>query len=149
DQKRRAFADASGPLWRDTKYRWHLGFDLRNENWDIRSSFTGPAPLLGALNLRREAANAGITSFNSGRWTWSAGAELSHRDFRNVFIGPALSAESLLQGFQLKQMSRVTYALWAVPERRFALNTRAESDLATLWSTPRHTFEKIQGEVES
>src|SRR5579862_3687694 len=83
-QKRRLAASLSGPLRFNPKWRFHFGVDLRNENWDIRSSFTGSAPLLGSLNLRREVVSASVTSFNSGRWGWSAGAEFSHRDYRSV-----------------------------------------------------------------
>jgi hypothetical protein len=81
DQQKRRFAgDVSSPLHRDPKWRYRVGIDLRNENWAIRESFTGVAPPLEALNLRREAGFAEITSFNSGRWGWATGMELSHRD---------------------------------------------------------------------
>ena len=40
-QKRRLTAALSGPLHRNPRWRYRLGFDLRNENWDIRESFTG------------------------------------------------------------------------------------------------------------
>ncbi|HST12314.1 MAG TPA: tetratricopeptide repeat protein, partial [Terriglobales bacterium] len=47
-QKRRLAAELSGPLRANPRWRYRLGFDLRNENWDIRQSFTGPSPSLGA-----------------------------------------------------------------------------------------------------
>ena len=43
------------PVQGNPKFRYGLNADLRGENWDIRNSFQGPAPLLGSLNLRREA----------------------------------------------------------------------------------------------
>jgi len=66
-QKRRLAASLSGPLHNNPKWRYQFGVDLRNETWDIRSSFAGDAPVLGSLNLRREIASATITSFDSGR----------------------------------------------------------------------------------
>ena len=40
-QKRRIFAEFSGPFERGATYRWNLATDLRDENWAIRN---GPAP---------------------------------------------------------------------------------------------------------
>src|SRR5262249_10811080 len=121
------------------------GIDLRNENWDIRDSFVGPAPTLGALNLRRESAAAGIQSFESGRWGWSASAEFSHRDYRSVLRGTVLTPELLLSGPQLKQVSELHFRLLAIPEHRLSLDTRVSPQLGRIWSQPAHGFAKLQG----
>src|SRR5207244_11226461 len=110
-EKRRVLASVSGPLHRDPKRRYRVSADLRNENWDIRNSFSGSAPLLAALNLRREAAAAEITSFSTGRWNWSTGGEFSHRDFRSVLPGVALTPELVLNGYQLKHTAQFNYEL--------------------------------------
>jgi tetratricopeptide (TPR) repeat protein len=148
-QKRRLTAALSGPLHANPRWRYRLGFDLRNENWDIRESFTGPSPSLGSLNLRRESAEAEIESFNSGRWGWSAGAEFSHRDYLSVIAGSALASGLLLEGAQLKQLARVHYLVWLAPEHRFAINTEAASQIARIWSQPAQAFAKLQGSAES
>jgi hypothetical protein len=145
DQKRRFAADVSGPLQQNPKWRCRLGVDLRNENWAIRDSFTGFAPLLGALNLRHEAASAEITSFSSGRWAWSAGTELSHRDYREVDPGRTLTPQLLLKGMQLKQTATIRYDVWRVPDRRLVVSSGASSQLARIWSQPAQLFEKMQG----
>lgn len=145
DQKRRLAASLSSPLRENPKWRYRVGVDLRNENWDIRDSFTGPAPVLGSLNLRREAGTVEIDSFNSGRWDWSAGIEFSHRDYRNVVPGSTLTPELLLTGPQLKQFLRIHYQLLSLPEHRFTVDTRASSELARIWSQPAHAFAKLQG----
>jgi len=72
-QKRRVEAEFSGPFRGNPKFRYGLIADLRSENWDIRDSFQGPAPLLASLNLRRESVGLNFASFESGRWRWSAG----------------------------------------------------------------------------
>jgi tetratricopeptide (TPR) repeat protein len=149
EQKRRLAASLSGPLHQNPKWRYCLDLDLRNENWDIRDSFEGPAPSLGALNLRREAASAGIDSFNSGRWGWSAGVEFSHRDYRSVVPGSTLSPQLLLEGPQLKQLAQLHYTLLQVPEHRFMLNTSASSQVGRIWSQPAHAFTKLQGSLEA
>jgi hypothetical protein len=148
-QKRRLSAALSGPLHGNPRWRYRVGFDLRNENWDIRQSFTGPSPSLGALNLRRESAEVEIESFNSGRWGWSAGAEFSHRDYHGVVTGSALTPSLLLGGAQLKQLARVHSLVWRAPEHRFAINTEAASQIARIWSRPAHAFATLQGSIEA
>ena len=148
-QKRRLAATLSSPLHQNPKWRYQFGVDLRNENWELRNSFTGSAPPLGSLNLRREVASATITSFNSGRWGWSAGAEFSHRDYRNVIPGSALTPETLLQGPQLKQLDEIHFALLDLPERRFVLNSASSSQVGRIWSQPGHAFFKIQGSLNA
>lgn len=148
-QKRRVAADVSAPLDQNPKWHYRLGVDLRNENWAIRNSFTGIAPVLGALNLRREAAYGEITSFNSGRWGWSAGMELSHRDYRSVNPGTVLTPQLLLEGMQLKQLARVQYELWRVPEHRLVISSSGSSQLARIWSQHAQVFSKLQGSLSA
>ena len=143
-QKRRLDASVTGPLKHSAKRRYGVGLDMRNENWGIRDSFTGPAPLLAALNLRKEAVSAGITSFESGRWRWSTGFELSHRNFRGIVPGSVLTPALLSQGYQLKHLAEFNYQLWRVPERLVS-TTGASSQTGRIWSQPGHSFVKLQG----
>ncbi|MCI0389304.1 MAG: tetratricopeptide repeat protein [Acidobacteria bacterium] len=147
-EKRRFWTNFSGPLSGDSKWRYQLDLDLRNENWDVRRSFTGPAPLLGRLNLRKQAVAAAVTSIVNGRWDWSTGVELSHRDFRDVIPGTALTPQLLAQGFQLKHLGQLNYALVSAPQRRFIVTTGASTQLGRIWSQPSHPFAKLQGSLE-
>jgi len=144
-QKRRLDASITGPLGPSAKRRYKVGLDVRNENWDIRNSLTGPAPLLAALNLRKEAVSAGMTSFESGRWRWSTGFEFSHRDFRGIVSGSVLTPARLSQGYQLKHLAEFNYELWRVPERRFVSTSGASSQIGRIWSQSGHSFVKLQG----
>ncbi len=144
-EKRRLFAQLSGPFKGNPKFRYALVTDLRSENWDIRNSFQGPAPLLGSLNLRRESVEATFSSFEGGRWWWSAGAELSHRDFRSVIPGTTLTPGLLAKGYQLKQFAQLDAVLWSWPERRLTLDGGFSSQLGRLWSQSPQAFEKLQG----
>ncbi len=146
-EKRRLTVNASGPISKNPKYRFQLGADLRNENWELRSSAEGPSPVLGALNLRRDAGSGQVTAFMSGRWNWLAGAELSDRDYRGIYPGPELPSGVLLSGFQLKQIAQLNYALVQAPEHRFESWASVDSELGRIWSTPTHTFEKIRGSI--
>ncbi len=44
--KRRYQASISGPLWQMPEWRFWVSAGARNENWDMRQGFTGPAPIL-------------------------------------------------------------------------------------------------------
>ena len=146
-QKRRLLGRLSAPFEHNPQYRYEVGLDLRDENWDLRASFKGPAPLLGALNLQREAIHGVLTSWRSGAWSWRAGAELSARDYRNVVRGSALPAQVLLSGTQLKQLVQLNHEWLRVPERRFESNASIISEAGAIWSAPTHSFEKLQGVV--
>src|SRR5256886_4288715 len=143
-EKRRVLAQFSAPFAGNPKYCYQLITDLRGENWNIQSSFQGPTTLLGSLNIRREALGFNFSSFASGRWQWSTGAEISHRDFRSVIPGVALTPELLAKGYQLKQLSQVDVSLWRFPERRLTLDSTVSSQAGRLWSEPQHSFEKLQ-----
>lgn len=146
-QKRRIFLRASGPFQSGARYRWNFAADLRNENWDLRNSFTGPAPLLASLNLRREAGAFSLAACSGGRFNWSLGASLSHRDFRNVASGSILTPSMLSAGYQLKQATRDEAALFRSPGHRFTLSGAAEAQAARLWSQPRRSFSELAGEL--
>ncbi|MFZ1938469.1 MAG: hypothetical protein WBE56_19390 [Terracidiphilus sp.] len=152
-QKRRVAADVSGPFERSAKNRWRMIVDLRNENWAIRSGFTGPAPVLASFNLRDERVGFNLASYVSDRFGWTVGAEGSHRAFRSVEAGttPAsgayLTPQLLATGYQLKQYAQVTGNLWRIPERRFVVTAAATSDAGRLWSQPAESFEKLAGSL--
>jgi tetratricopeptide (TPR) repeat protein len=146
-EKRRVMASVSSPVSLDAKRRYYFGLDLRNENWDIRNSFKGPAPLLAALNLRKESLTGGLRSFTNSRWNWSLGVELSHRDFRSVLPGPNLTPALLSEGYQLKQMGGLSHELWRLPERRLVTSTSVNYELGRIWSQPEHFFAKLQASL--
>jgi tetratricopeptide (TPR) repeat protein len=154
-QKRRIFAALSGPMEGNAKYRWQFATDLRGENWAIRNGFTGPAPVLASFNLRHEAAAFDLVSHAGDRLRWSAGAEVSHRNFRSVaqgpvsgtVYGPVLTPQMLVAGYQLKQQAQITSTLWRLPDRRFTIDADATSDAARLWSQPQESFDKLTGSI--
>jgi hypothetical protein len=145
-QKRRVFAEVSSPFEHSASLRYALITDVRNENWAIRNGFTGPAPVLASLNLRREGGAFGIASHKTERLEWSLGAELSRRDYRNVVPGTTLPPSVLASGYQLKQQAQFTSTILRIPERRFTVHAGAASDLGRLWSTSQ-SFEKLQGSI--
>jgi hypothetical protein len=143
-EKRRFWTNLSGPFSGDPKWKYRLDLDLRNENWNIRRSFIGPAPPLAGLILRKQAFTAAATSFVNGRLNWSTGVELSHRNFRAVIPGVALTPQLLAQGFQLKHLGQINYELARAPQTRFFVTAGASTQIGRIWSQPSHAFAKLQ-----
>ena len=148
-EKRRLRTNLSGPFSGDSKWRYQLDLDLRNENWDVRRSFADSASALSRLNLRKQAFAAAVTSFVNGRLDWGVGVELSHRDFRDVIAGAALTPQLLERGFQLKHLGQLNYALVRDPQRRFTITTGASTQLGRIWSQPSRLFAKLQGSLRA
>ncbi|MGA8531220.1 MAG: tetratricopeptide repeat protein [Acidobacteriaceae bacterium] len=144
-QKRRAWASLSAPLNYLPWWRWQIDADLRNENWAVRRSFTGTAPVLASLNLERESLDATLTSLSTARLQWSVGGEMAHRNFRSVVPGAALTAPLLTAGFELRQIASVRAPLLHLPQRRFTLDGTGSSALARTFSSPSYASETLQG----
>jgi hypothetical protein len=108
----------------------------------------GTAPASGSLKLEREAVSGSITSFHSGTFDWSLGAELSHRAYRHIDYGTALTPTLAASGFELKQLASIHGTLLDLPERRFSLTAGATSEMARLWSSPPRLFEKLQASAQ-
>lgn len=148
-QKRRALTSLSGPFLDNPKWRYRVGVDLREENWAIRGSFTGTAPVLGGLNLQREELNAELKRLIGSRWNWSTGVTFSHRDFRDIFAGPAFTPKLLARGNELTETATLGYELLHVPEHRLIIGSTLSSQVGRLWSSPAESFAKIQAALDS
>jgi len=144
-EKRRAWVSLSAPLRDLPQNRWDFAADIRDENWAIRNSFAGTAPILASLNLETQRATATVTSFESGRLQTSLGGEYSHRSYRSVADGIALNSQLTLPGSALGFLASVQGRALNVPDRRFTLAASASSETTRLWSSPPHLFEKLQG----
>jgi len=146
-QKRRILGHLEFPIANNPKWEVSAGMDLRNENWALRNSFSGPAPLLGALNLNRRAVTFRFTDVVSGNWQWFTATEVSNRDYHNVISGELLPAELLVSGFQLKQTFGTGGSLFRWPERRLNIDGTAVGSVARLWSVPGGNYFQLQGSV--
>jgi len=145
-EKRREQASIAFPLANNPKWLLRVGTDFRNENWALRNSFVGPAPLLSAFNLKRESAVAQFTDVMGGRWQWSTSTEVSRRQYHNIFEG-VVPSQSLAEGFQLAQSFGLRGDILDLPERRVTLDAGGSALVAKLWSAPQTTFAQTQGFV--
>ena len=148
-QKRKAWVSVSSPLHNLPRWRGTLQLDARDENWAIRNSFTGVAPVLGSFDLERQSATAFATGIPSGRMQWTAGAQLAHRIFHGVAPGPVLTSALIEPGFSLKALGEIQNEIIDVPERRFTVIAGGAFELARMWPTggvaAPHVFGKLQG----
>ena len=144
-QKRRLWLSMAGPMRSLPQWRWQVAVDGRDENWSIRDSFTGNAPVLGSFKLKRAVVTAAVTSIRSGRWQWNSGGELSRRTYGDLVRGSALTPALVAPGYELKHLVSVNTNLMDVPEHRFTLIASASSEFARLWSNPARLFEKVRG----
>jgi tetratricopeptide (TPR) repeat protein len=126
-EKRRTSLAVSLPIYEDPGLRLRVYADARNENWNLTRTFFGAGTPLSDLNIRRVAAGAEFRSVVNGKWNWSTGAEVAHRNFRNLSgsISPSeqpfFAATTSLAGWL-----GVHRSLLRVPERRFTLDSMAE-----------------------
>lgn len=146
-QKRRLTSSLSGPLGMNPRRRYRFGVDFRRENWDLRSSTAEGAERYGSVGLRRGAAVAEIAQYAGSGWSWSAGGELSHRDYHDVFAPGQTTKEALLKGYQLKSLVSARRVLWQLPERRLESRVAASAEVARIWSAPSSAYQKLQASL--
>ncbi len=127
-EKRRAFLALSLPLYGDPGLRLYIYADARNENWNLAQTFLGAGTPLTDLNMRRAAVGVEAQSVVNGRWSWSAGAEIANRNFRNFsgLTSPAARA-FFTDTTSVAGWLGVQRTLLRVPERRFTLDLWAEA----------------------
>jgi len=147
-QKRRAWVSVGVTVHNLPQWRGTLQFDARDENWAIRKSFSGVAPVLGSLDLERQSATAFFSDIRSGRLQWSTGAQLIHRNFQGVVQRTALNPSLVEPGFTLKALGSLQGKMIDMPERRFAVLGNAASELGRVWPTAGpaapHLFVNLQ-----
>jgi tetratricopeptide (TPR) repeat protein len=145
DQKRRVFTEVAAPVFENPTVRFRLYFDGRNENWNITNTFIPGSPSLTRLNLEKAAAGAEMRFIESGRWEWTAGAEYSYREFRNVLGIPAAAAPFFANGSAISLRSSVQRWLIRFPERRFTLNSTGSGEFGTFFRDPLGRYGRLQG----
>lgn len=149
-EKRRAFLSLSLPLYGDPGLRLRLYADARNENWNLTQTFLVPSALLTDLNMRRVAGGAEIRSVVNGRWSWSAGAEIADRNFRNLggITSPAQHA-LFTNAISLAGWLGVQRTLVRVPERRFTLDSSAEAKAGREYADVLGPFGTLRGSLRA
>jgi len=149
-EKRRISLALSMPIYGDPSLRLRLYADARNENWNLAQTFLGAGTPLTDLNMRRAAAGVEVLSIMTGRWSWSAGAEIANRNFRNL-SGHASPAElAFFTGAtSVAGWLGVKRTLLRVPERRFTLDSSAEAKGGREFADALGPFGALRGSLQA
>jgi tetratricopeptide (TPR) repeat protein len=126
-EKRRVSLAFSMPLYGNPGLRLRIFADARNENWNLSRTFLGASAPLTDLNMRRAAAGAEVRSVMDGRWSWTAGAEIANRNFRNLRTVTSTERIFFTDSTSLSGWLGFERSLLRLPERRFALEASAEA----------------------
>jgi tetratricopeptide (TPR) repeat protein len=149
-EKRRVALALSLPLYGDPGLRLRLYADARNENWNLTQTFLGSGTPLTDLNMRRVAAGAEVQSMVSGRWSWSAGAEVANRNFRNLssLTSPA-ERTFFTDSTSVAGWLGVQRSLWRLPERRFTLDSSADARAGREFANELGPFATVRGALRA
>jgi Tetratricopeptide repeat len=149
-EKRRASLALSLPLYNDPSLRLRLYADARNENWNLAQTFFGTGAPLTNLNMRRAAAGAEVHSVVNGIWSWSAGAEIANRNFRNL-NGHTSPAERpfFTEATSLAGWLGVKRTLVRVAERRLTLESSAEAKAGREFADGLGPFATARGSLRA
>src|SRR5467141_2166684 len=149
-EKRRVSLALSLPLYGDPSLRLRFYADARNENWNLTRTFLGTATPLPDLNMRRAAAGAEVHAIVSGRWSWSAGAEVAHRNFRNLSsIASPAELAFFTDATSIAGWLGVERTLLRVPERRFTVDSSAEARAGREYADALGPFATVRGALRS
>ena len=144
-EKRRLSLALSFPLYGDPSLRLRVYTDARNENWNLSQTFLGTATPLTDLNIRRAAVGAEVHSIVNGHLSWSAGAEIANRNFRNLVAMSSPAQEFFTDTMSLAGWLRAKRTLIRAPERRFTLDSSAEVKAGREFASGLGPFATVRG----
>jgi len=147
-EKRRVSLSLSMPLYGNPSLRLRLYADARNENWDLTQTFFGASTPLTDLNMRRAAAGAEVHANVNGRWSWSAGAEVANRNFRNLSTNTSSAGrEFFTDTTSLAAWLGAERTLFRGPERRFTLDSSAKVKAGREFANGLGPFAALRGSL--
>jgi hypothetical protein len=149
-EKRRVSLSLSMPIYGDPGLRLRFCVDARNENWNLSQTFLGAGTALTDLNLRRAAAGVEVLSIMNGRRSWSAGAEMASRNFRNL-KGLTLPAERtfFIGATSVAGWLGIRQILLFLPERRFTLDSSADAKAGREFADSLGPFATFRGSLRA
>ncbi|HYK89049.1 MAG TPA: hypothetical protein VE398_09775 [Acidobacteriota bacterium] len=139
-QKRRAFAEYSGPLKGDPGWRLRLWLDGRNENWDVPHSGAGVSPIL--FKLRKLELGGGVSSIINDKWEWNADASISDRRFIGHPEG-SVSSSLYADGPSVKYEAGLQWKVLYLPEKRLRAQSNVALEVAKVLSAGAKPYMKV------
>jgi len=149
-EKRRISLSLSMPIYGDPGLRLRFYADARNENWNLSQTFLGSGTPPTDLNMRRAAVGVELGSVMNGHTSWSAGAEIANRNFRNL-SGLTLPAERTFftSATSLAGWLGIQQILLFAPERRFTLDSSAEARAGREFADDLGPFATLRGSLRA
>jgi tetratricopeptide (TPR) repeat protein len=144
-EKRRLSLALSFPLYDAPSLRLRLYADARHENWNLSQTFLGAVTPLTDLNMRRAAVGAEVHSIVNGHWSWSAGAEIVSRNFRNLVAMSSPAQEFFTDSTSLAGWLGAKRTLIRASERRFTLDSSAEVKAGREFANGLGPFATVRG----
>ncbi len=131
-RKRRGWLEYSRPLAHEPALRGRLFVDLRDEDWELRSTSTGDR-----FRMRTAAAGAGFENAVGGRLRWGGEAAWTYRDFGgpeapNRRTAPGARGDVFLE-----------WAAWRAPARRMRLDSRTRARLGRAWDADTGRYARL------
>jgi tetratricopeptide (TPR) repeat protein len=149
-EKRRFSLAISLPLYGDPRLPLRLYADTRNENWNLAQTFFGAGTPLTDLNMRRAAVGAELHPIVNDHWSWSAGAELANRNFRNLSGHTSPAERAFFTGAtSVAGWLGVKRTLARVPDRRFTLDSSAAAKAGREFADGLGPFATLRGSLRA
>jgi tetratricopeptide (TPR) repeat protein len=149
-EKRRVLLSFSMPMYGNPGLRLRLYADARNENWNLTRTFFGLGTTLRDLNMRRTAAGGEVHSIVNGRWSWSGGAEIANRTFRNLDgLNSPAEQTFFTRSTSLAGWLGVKRSLVRLPERRVTLDSSAEARAGREFAAGLGPFGTLRGSLRA
>ncbi|HEX5431174.1 MAG TPA: hypothetical protein VFW83_04360, partial [Bryobacteraceae bacterium] len=142
--KRRIMADVSGPFRLNPRLTYRLAVDARDENWDLRSTYSGTPGGLNGLVLRKAEAGGEFEYGITNKLQWTSGLWTARRDFEN-----GDSNRAFADSWSLELRNRLSYRLLELPEHRFHGDASGELRTARLLTGPQSRFAIAEGRLDA
>lgn len=140
--KRRISVELAGPIRLDPRRGYRLMVDARDETWDIRRTYHGPAEAPESLKVRRVEAGGDLVFTLTQKLDWTTGLRLALRQFRNGDGSPIFDG-----GWSFAQRNAFTYRLLDLPERRLRVNSSATLRTGRVFRTGASRYAIGEGDL--
>jgi tetratricopeptide (TPR) repeat protein len=149
-EKRRAFASLSFPVGNQSDRVVEVFVDGRDENWNLSQTFFASSSAITDLNLRRIEAGIELRSVVNGNWSWTAGAGVIGRSFRNGDLTANLAGlPYFTNSTSLEASASAKRVILRVPEHRFTVVGSVESRLGRGYKENLGPFGTIGGSLRT
>lgn len=140
--KRRIDLDLAGPIGLKPRFRYRVGVDARDENWILANGIETDESR--DLKLRKVALGADFEIALSEKTTWTTGASVTRRGFRND-DGSAIFAD----GWSFEQRNELARRLLDLPERHIRFDSVARLRTGRVFGAGSSRYSIVEGDISA